>query len=138
MPKFIESLTDGLTMRGRVLRAGQRIQVESDRELLSKREQTKRWGKPRYRQITESDFEAAGGTVKDDEAEAAPAEPTAEVEEPAGEFAEFEGLNVEETLEKAAELDEEALGRFIQHEQATENRKGVLQPLGVEPPEDQE
>jgi hypothetical protein len=100
--------------------------------MISKKEQTKKWGAPRYREITRADFEATGGKVLGEE-EAPVEEPVAEVfeVEPAGKFEGLVGLNVEDTLQAVAGFDEEELAEFIVFEQANENRKGVLEPLGI-------
>lgn len=153
MAKFIEVLHRGLTVQGRVCNAGQRVQVRDSFPMASKKEQAERWGAPRYRQISRADFEAVGGSVK---AEPAPAagvvkaeakEAAKEAETPAAaaasaevtettettedQFAAFDGLNVEDTLQKAADLSEDALQAFIAWEQTGQARKGVLVPLGV-------
>lgn len=134
MAKFIEVLKTGLTVRNGVRRSGDRVQVPEDFPLISKKDQTKRWGAPRYREITRADFENVGGKVVNDEAPAE--EPAVEVDEAPAEvvtenpFAVFDGLNVEDTLILAADFSDEELAAFVAYEAAGENRKGVLEPLG--------
>lgn len=131
MAKFVEALVDGLTVQGRVLRAGQRSQVRDEFPMQSKRDQTKRWGAPRYREISRSDYESAGGSVIVEEIEEKPVITEDNPPVDGGPFAEFDGLNVEDTLAKAAELDESEIAAFIVHEQEGANRKSVLAALGV-------
>lgn len=135
MSKFIEVLHTGLTVQGRVCISGQRVQVRDEFPMQSKKKQAARWGAPRYRQITRADFEASGGAVLGGEEEPAaePAEPTTTTTEtvPEDKFARFAELNVEDTLQAAAELTEEALAEFVLWEQAGQARKGVLGPLGA-------
>ena len=149
MSKFIEALIDGLTIQGRVVRAGQRVQVRDSFPMASKKVQAQRWGAPRYRQVTREDFENVGGEVKQDDpspdgglttAKAEAESPEAPAESPEvtettetteDRFAAFEELNVEDTLQMASELSEEGLTAFIAWEQAGQARKGVLTPLGV-------
>lgn len=131
MAKYIEVLRDGLTVKGRVQPSGARVQVPEDFPIMKKKDQVARWGQPRYRQITQSDFEGVGGVVVPDP----PADeaPQGEEEEVAVQpFAAFEGLNVEDTLALAAELPDDQLSAFITFETEGENRKSVLEPLGVE------
>lgn len=136
MAKFIEVLKDGLTVQGRVTRAGQRVQVKDEFNALSKKAQVDRWGVPRYREISRADFEGTGGEVKGEEPEADA--PVANNEEAAVEpvadenpYAEFDGLNAEDTLALAAGLDESELAGFIAYEMAGANRKTVLDALGA-------
>lgn len=137
MAKFLEVLTDGLTVSGRVQPAGARVQVSEDFPLLSKKDQSKRWGAPRYREITQADFTGSGGAVTGEESVAEPAEveEVVEVEEAEvtteDKFAFLAGANVEDTLAAAAEFSDEDLAEFIAFEQAGKNRAGVLGPLGV-------
>jgi hypothetical protein len=131
MAQFIEALTNGLTVQGRVLRSGQRVQVSDAFPVASKRDQVKRWGAPRYKEISRGDYEGSGGEVKGEEEVAVTQEPVTEPEAPADPFAAFDGLNVEETLALAATLDEADLAGFIAHEQENANRKSVLAALGV-------
>ncbi len=64
MAKYIEVLKDGLTVARKVQMAGARVQLSHDFPLQTKKEQTARWGAPRYREITEEDFIGTGGVVK--------------------------------------------------------------------------
>ncbi len=143
MAKFIEALVNGLTIQGRVVRAGQRVQVRDSFPMASKKVQAQRWGAPRYRQVTREDFENVGGEVKFDDPSpdgglTTPKDETPETPEVTettetteDRFAAFEALNVEDTLQMASELSEEGLTAFIAWEQAGQARKGVLTPLGV-------
>lgn len=130
---YVEVLTDGLTIGGAVRRAGDCVALEKGFEPQSKKDQVERWGEPRYRKITQKEFEERGGQrgeVLGFNPEA-PAEPVEAPESPPGEFAEFGDLNVEDTLSRVASLDDEAVARFILWEQGNDNRKGVLEPLGA-------
>lgn len=148
MAKFIEVLETGLTVQGKVCRAGEFRQVHDEYPILSKKAQAKRWKKPRYREVTRADFEGQGGAVKGEDAheaqepQSAPASAGAQkketkaAEKPQGgseePFAALAGLNVEDTLQAVSEMDEAGQAAFIVWEQANQNRKGVLEPLGVE------
>lgn len=151
MSQFIQVLETGLTVRGVVRNAGEVVAVSDDFNIQGKRAQVKRWDKPRYKEISEDEFKSlGGGGVSDDvdpELAAIEADLAAKAEEGQGgittdesvggeiiegPFKDLEGLNVEDTLKAVAEFDEEMLQNFILHEKATENRKGVLEPLGAE------
>ncbi len=142
MAKFIEVLKDGLTVQGVVRYAGERCQVRDVFPLKSKKNQTKKWGAPRYRQITEADFTGTGGEIVEDDAVAPVADPAGdageeaaaeatEVVTPEDKFAGVAGLNVEDTLLAVSGFSEEDLAEFIAFEQAGQARSGVLEPLGV-------
>lgn len=133
MAKFIEVLTDGLTVQGRVQRAGARVQVREDFPVVTKKSQTKRWGSPRYREITRADFENSGGEVEEDLVFTDDTESSedAGVEEVVNPFAAFEGKNVDETLQLAMALSEDELAAFIVYERENANRISVLQALGA-------
>lgn len=129
MAHYLEVLIDGLTVERKVQMAGTRVQVSEDFPLTSKRNQVKRWGKPRYKEITQADFEGSGGVVDpdldaddDDEGQ----------EDEQSPFQVLDGLPVEATLEAVAGFDEAQLAEFIAYEQAGANRVGVLRALGVE------
>lgn len=132
---YVEVLADGLTLGGAVRRAGDAVAVD-DLEPQSKKDQVERWGEPRYRKISQKEFEERGG-VEGESLGAFAAEATAAEEEPASggapedEFAGLEDENVDETLSAVAEFDDETTARFIKWEQENANRKGVLEPLGA-------
>lgn len=156
--KFIEVLQDAVTVRGAVRRAGEVVQMPEEFETLSKRDQVKRWGKPRYRVISEDEYAERGGDTRgvpaelasaeqelaskqsaenasesaDDESQGAQ-EPEAQTEASDDEFAAFLDVNVDDTLEAIAQFDEATLTRFIAWEKDNQNRKGVLEPLGASP-----
>lgn len=133
MAKFIEVLETGLTVRNAVRRAGDRVQVPDDFPLTSKRKQTKRWGAPRYREISREDYEGTGGKVLDNEIPEVAEIPEAPVVEEAVEvskFPELEGLNAEATLAAVVGFSDAEMADFVAFEVAGENRKSVLEPLG--------
>lgn len=138
MAQFVEVLRTGLTMRSQVRRAGDRVQLTYEFNLLSKKAQVQKWGAPRYRKITREDFEGGGGKVLHNDPNPAPEVPEVpevatgeKVETPSNPFAAFEDKNVEETLALAAELSESDLEAFIAYEQEGAGRVGVLMALGV-------
>lgn len=131
---FVEVLVDGLTVGGRVRMAGEVVRAPAF-EPMSKSDQVKKWGQPRYKEISEKEFNERGGT--DEVAlpvELTPPEPPAkEPEAPvAGEFDEMVEFDVDATLDAAASFDDEKVARFVEWEKANKNRKTVLEPLGVE------
>lgn len=147
MAKFVEVLKDGLTLAGAVRLAGARVQVSEDLSLLSKKKQVKRWGAPRYRQITEADFTGVGGELADEGSLITPipegvgqpveedkADEGTKVETtitPEDKFAAVSGLNIEDTLLAVSAFSEADLAEFIAYESAGQARVGVLEPLGV-------
>ncbi len=141
MSKFVEVLVDGLTVRGQVRSAGETVQVPGDFPMQSKRKQVKRWGHPKFHEISRDDFLNQGGQ----ELENDPVEPKApgvaetpedaSVESSVGgahSFSALEGLNVEDTLTAVADFDEDELQTFVAYERDGDNRSGVLGPLGAE------
>jgi hypothetical protein len=141
--KFIEVLRDGLTVERKVHMAGDRIQVTGAFNVVSKKKQVKRWGAPRYREITRADFEGVGGKIvnpepEDEAQEDVPGEVVVEDvpgEVPENYFAALDGLDVEETLVVAANFTDEQTAAFIVYEQEGENRLEVLNALSAEPSE---
>ena len=134
MAKFIEVLQDGLTVERKVCRAGQRLQVTSAFDIKSKKAQAKRWGAPRYREITKADYEGVGGVVVAEE-EVVEAPEVAEAPEPVevapeSEFEALEGLNVQDTLEAVSGFSDEQTEAFIRFEKEGQNRSSVLNALG--------
>lgn len=134
---YVEVLKTGLTIGGKVRREGEVVSAP-DFEPQSKSDQVKRWGEPRYKQISQAEFAERGG--RDDEPavtfDIPPAEePTKVIEKTsasADEFADFEGLNVQATLDRVASFDDAKTARFVQWEKGRENpRKTVLGPLGA-------
>lgn len=142
MSKFIEVLVTGLTVRSQVRVAGEFVQVPDDFPIQGKRKQVKRWGHPKFHEVTRAEFLAQGGTEL--EIDDAPVTETPEGDEtpedagsdtetvPVDSFAALQGLNVEDTLKAVSEFGEEELSSFIVHEKTGENRAGVLGPLGAE------
>ena len=151
MSQYVQILRTGLSMRGAVRREGDLVMVDDGFPLQSKRRQVKRWGHPKYREISHEEFIELGGKSQAlpsqlkalEDAVAAASEPEsgepgADSEPEAtlpgdqeGEFDFLNGLNVDEILEMAATFDEETLSRFIVHEQGDQARRGVLEPLGA-------
>jgi len=128
--QFIEVLRDGLTVSGTVRRAGDRVQTRSGFKGMGKKAQTKRWGSPRYREITRADFEAVGGEVQETEVTEAPESAEVAPVEVEDKFASLADLNIEDTLMAVSEFSEGELAEFVAYEVRGQNRKGVLEPLG--------
>lgn len=142
MSKFVEVLVTGLTVRSHVRVAGEFVQVPDDFPIQGKRKQVKRWGHPKFHEVSRAEFLAQGGTELeiDDEPESEAPEGD-ETPEDAGSgdsavvvdpFAALSGLNVEDTLNAVSAFGEDELSAFIVHEKTGENRAGVLGPLGAE------
>jgi len=129
MTQFIEVLRTGMTVAGMVRRAGAQVQVSDAFKIESKKKQVKRWGQPRYREISRADFTSTGQQVLQNDPDAVEAEPVAEAPALEGSFAELDGLNVEDTLAAVATFGDEKLASFIEFEKATSNRVGVLGAL---------
>jgi hypothetical protein len=130
---FVEILQDGVTIGGRVRMEGEVVRVPGFK-VPEKSEQTKKWGQPRLKSISEKEFNERGGGDTAVPTELTPPEPPAQepAQPEAGEFDSFADLNVEATLDEVAKLDDAATARFIEWEKAGQARKGVLGPLGVE------
>lgn len=129
---FVEVLVDGLTVGGKVRMAGEAVS-DPALEPVSKTEQVKKWGQPRYKEISEKEFNERGGSVAEVAPEMVPPEPSAEqVAGSENEFTSLADLNVDDTLSAVAEFDDEKTARFIEFEKSGAARKGVLGPLGVE------
>lgn len=64
MAKFVEVLVTGISVRGRVRSAGDVVQVADDFNIQSKKDQVKRWGQPKYKEISQPEFEGRGGEPK--------------------------------------------------------------------------
>ncbi len=131
--KFIEVLKDGLTVERTVRMAGDRIQVTDAFKVLSKKKQAKLWGAPRYREITQADFEGTGGEIvvtgyEEDEDEVQEVEAMIVEENP---FVVMDGLDVEATLEAAVNFTDEQTAAFIEYERDNANRVSVLDALGA-------
>ncbi len=129
MAQYLEVLRDGLTVERKVQMAGTRVQVSEDFNTMTKRQQVKRWGKPRYKIITRADFLASGGVPSFDEDDESDEDEA--VDQVSSPFAVLDGLPVEATLEAVAGFDEEQLAAFIAYEQDGPARVGVLRALGV-------
>jgi len=140
---YIESLREGLTIRGRVLSAGQVVGLHNFTP-RSAAEQVNMFGKPLYRVVPEEAAKARGASTlahphpqsqpkARKPKEAAPAaditlEPEAA---PAGEFDVLVGRNVAETLAAVAGLDDDGVARFLEWERANANRSTVLSAFGT-------
>lgn len=139
MANFIEVLRDGLTVERTVRRSGDRVQVQDTFSIVSKKAQAKRWGKPRYREITRTDFLATGGSVVgEDEPSEEPVQTAddrvpdapAEVIEVVNQFEALEGLNVEDTLKAIADFSDEKISDFVEYEVSGQARVTLLEALG--------
>ncbi len=148
MKTYVQVLETGLTLGGSVRVAGECVAMHEGFAVQSKQDQVKRWGKPKFKEITEQEYIALTGAkpesypppvTKTSLAAAAPAEelaaeggevPAEGVPATLDEFAHLSGLNIAQTLEAASEMSEETLARFLAWERAGKNRAGVLGPLG--------
>ena len=132
MAHYLEVLIDGLTVERKVQMAGTRVQVSEDFNLMTKRKQVKRWGKPRYKMITRGDFLASGGIPSfDEDDEDDEGDEGEQAEDSQSPFQVLDGLPVEATLEAVAGFGEDQLAEFIAYERAGANRVGVLRALDV-------
>lgn len=137
---YLEILKDGLTVGSSVRVAGDLVRVPDDFNVLSKSAQVERWGAPRYKEISEKEFEERGGKAADAAVPFAPPpevppgpspQPSAQAEKSVDEFGDFDGLNVDATLSRVAQFDDEKVARFIAWEKSGKARKTVLGPLGA-------
>ncbi len=142
MSKFVEVLVTGLTVHGQVRKAGEFVQVPDGFAFQTKRKQVKRWGHPKFHEVTKTEFEAQGGKVLDiddapeSDASEAPEKPEdasgGESDTTVDPFAALSGLDVQDTLSAVSGFAEDELASFIVHEKTGANRAGVLGPLGAE------
>jgi hypothetical protein len=126
---YIEILEDGVTLSQSVRRAGDLVAV-TDFVPQSKSAQVERWGSPRYKQVSQKEFNDRGGNPEEGLSGAfvVPGEGTSE---PVGEFDVLSDSNIVDTLSAVASFDDETVARFVVWEKAGANRKGVLEPLGA-------